>query len=57
MPIHEPTAAAVVLALNDTSNGKHPVLSFSLSGDTFDVSFLDIDSGMFEGCVTARGYR
>ncbi|KAJ0771308.1 putative Heat shock protein 70 family [Helianthus annuus] len=54
--IHEPTAAAIVYALDKRANvdGKMNVIVFDLGGGTFDVSILTIDdAGVIE--VKAMG--
>jgi L1 cell adhesion molecule like protein len=51
--INEPTAAAIAFGLNEKSDKERHVLIFDLGGGTFDVSLLDIDSGMFEVKATA----
>jgi L1 cell adhesion molecule like protein len=50
--INEPTAAAIAYGLND-KRGERNVLVFDLGGGTFDVSLLQIDSGLFEVKATA----
>ena len=51
--INEPTAAAIAFGLSNESDHERRVLIFDLGGGTFDVSLLEIDSGMFEVKATA----
>jgi L1 cell adhesion molecule like protein len=51
--INEPTAAAIAFGLSEKSDQERKVLIFDLGGGTFDVSLLEIDSGMFEVKATA----
>merc|ERR1711945_78246 len=53
--INEPTAAAIAYGLDKKkqSNQEKNVLIFDLGGDTFDVSILSIDDGVFEVKSTA----
>ncbi len=50
--INEPTAAAIAYGLDNESKEQN-VLIFDLGGGTFDVSLLNIDSGIFEVKATA----
>ena len=50
--INEPTAAAIAYGLDKTSSNEKNVLIFDLGGGTFDVSILNIDSGVFEVLAT-----
>lgn len=49
--INEPTAAAIAYGLD--KKGEKTILVFDLGGGTFDVSILNIDSGIFEVISTA----
>ncbi|WP_218081455.1 molecular chaperone DnaK [Anthocerotibacter panamensis] len=49
--INEPTAAALAYGLD--KKGNETILVFDLGGGTFDVSVLDVDSGVFEVKSTA----
>ena len=51
--INEPTAAAIAYGLDKRAEGEKNVLIFDLGGGTFDVSLLQIDSGIFEVRATA----
>jgi len=51
--INEPTAAALAYGLEKQQKGERNVLIFDLGGGTFDVSILNIDSGVFEVKSTA----
>ena len=51
--INEPTAAAIAYGLNDKSTEEKTILVFDLGGGTFDVTLLEIDSGIFEVQATA----
>jgi molecular chaperone DnaK len=47
--INEPTAAALAYGLDKKSNGKsEKVAVYDLGGGTFDVSILELNSGVFE---------
>jgi len=49
--INEPTAAAIAYGLD--KKGESNILVFDLGGGTFDVSILQIDSGVFEVVSTS----
>jgi heat shock protein 5 len=49
--INEPTAAAIAYGLD--KKGESNILVFDLGGGTFDVSILQIDSGVFEVISTS----
>merc|ERR1719149_497435 len=49
--INEPTAAAIAYGL-DKKGGEKNILVFDLGGDTFDVTLLTIDNGVFEVLAT-----
>jgi len=51
--INEPTAAAIAYGLDKKTDGEKNILIFDLGGGTFDVSILNIDSGVFEVKSTA----
>ena len=51
--INEPTAAAIAYGLDKGTDKEQNVLIFDLGGGTFDVSLLNIDSGIFEVKATA----
>jgi len=51
--INEPTAAAIAYGLEKQGNQDRNVLIFDLGGGTFDVSLLNLDSGVFEVKATA----
>ena len=51
--INEPTAAAIAYGLDQQSNVERNVLIFDLGGGTFDVSILNIKSGIFSVKATA----
>merc|ERR1712160_47037 len=51
--INEPTAAAIAYGLDKGSSAERNVLIFDLGGDTFDVSLLTIEEGIFEVKATA----
>merc|ERR1712198_810698 len=53
--INEPTAAAIAYGLDKKKTGdkESNVLIFDLGGDTFDVSILSIEGGIFEVKATA----
>jgi L1 cell adhesion molecule like protein len=51
--VNEPTAAAVAFGLLEKSEFDRHVLIFDLGGGTFDVSLLDIESGIVEIRATA----
>jgi molecular chaperone DnaK len=46
--INEPTAAALAYGLNKTENQGKTIVVYDLGGGTFDVSILEISSGVFE---------
>ncbi|XP_026982646.1 heat shock cognate 71 kDa protein-like isoform X2 [Sagmatias obliquidens] len=46
--INEPTAAAIAYGLDKKVRAERNVLIFDLCGDTFDVSILTIEDGIFE---------
>ncbi|OAD77932.1 hypothetical protein PHYBLDRAFT_180049 [Phycomyces blakesleeanus NRRL 1555(-)] len=46
--INEPTAAALAYGLNQDKVGDKSVAVYDLGGGTFDISILDIQSGVFE---------
>ncbi|TKC43295.1 hypothetical protein EI555_015201 [Monodon monoceros] len=46
--INEPTAAAIAYGLDKKVGAERNVLIFDLCGDTFDVSILTIEDGIFE---------
>ena len=46
--IKEPTAAAIAYDLDQKITGERNVLIFDLGGETFDVSLLIIEEGIFE---------
>nr|NLI50806.1 molecular chaperone DnaK [Propionibacterium sp.] len=54
--VNEPTAAALAYGLDKTGR-EQTVLVFDLGGGTFDVSLLDIDSGVFEVKATKGDNR
>merc|ERR1712000_413530 len=49
--INEPTAAAIAYGLD--KKGEKNILVYDLGGGTFDVSLLQIDSGIFEVVATS----
>eukprot|EP01013_Petalomonas_cantuscygni_P032345 TRINITY_DN58855_c0_g1_i1.p1 TRINITY_DN58855_c0_g1~~TRINITY_DN58855_c0_g1_i1.p1 ORF type:complete len:635 (-),score=183.42 TRINITY_DN58855_c0_g1_i1:252-2156(-) len=51
--INEPTAAAIAYGLDQQKTGERNVLIFDLGGGTFDVSLLNMESGIFEVRATA----
>lgn len=51
--INEPTAAAIAYGLDKKATNESNILVFDLGGGTFDVSLLNIDSGIFEVRATA----
>ncbi|KAF5365763.1 hypothetical protein D9758_003177 [Tetrapyrgos nigripes] len=51
--INEPTAAAIAYGLDRQSKTEKNVLIFDLGGGTFDVSLLNINSGVFAVKATA----
>jgi molecular chaperone DnaK len=46
--INEPTAAALAYGLDSTKVGDKAVAVYDLGGGTFDISVLEIQSGVFE---------
>uniref|UniRef100_A0A2K5MA34 Heat shock protein family A (Hsp70) member 8 n=1 Tax=Cercocebus atys TaxID=9531 RepID=A0A2K5MA34_CERAT len=52
--INEPTAAAIAYGLDKKVGMERNVLIFDLGGDTFDVSILTTEDGIFEVKSTAR---
>ena len=50
--INEPSAAAIAFGLKEKSDSKPLALIFDLGGDTFDVSLLNIESGIVEILAT-----
>lgn len=46
--INEPTAAALAYGLDRTKVGDKAVAVYDLGGGTFDISILEIQSGVFE---------
>ena len=51
--INEPTAAALAYGLDKGDNKGQKVLIYDLGGGTFDVSILEIESGVFEVLATS----
>merc|ERR1712073_64473 len=51
--INEPTAAAIAYGLDKKVSGEKHVLIYDLGGDTFDVSILTIEDGIFEVKATS----
>ncbi|KDQ61847.1 hypothetical protein JAAARDRAFT_105965, partial [Jaapia argillacea MUCL 33604] len=49
--INEPTAAAIAYGL-DKKGGESRIIVYDLGGETFDVSLLSIDNGVFEVVAT-----
>jgi len=49
--LNEPTAAALSYSLNEKD--EQNILVFDLGGGTFDVSILEIESGVFEVIATS----
>ena len=46
--INEPTAAAIAYGLDKKVFGERNILVFDLGGETFDVSLLTIEQGIFQ---------
>lgn len=55
--INEPTAAAITYDLGDESSKDEEKKHFDLGGDTFDISLLTIEDGMFEVKANAGDTR
>lgn len=51
--INEPTAAALAYGLDKGDSNGQKVLIYDLGGGTFDVSILEIESGVFEVLATS----